>query len=533
VYGNAIAEGTLFADASSKLVAYASATQTSDPQASPANAGRSPSSSVTAGGVSTSGLVPGAQVASPDDAVAVQMNAQHDGDQPADLLSTPLQKRWSVDLGGHASYPLIASGVVYALSTDIFNGATWSAVRLRALDASTGKTLWGPETVGTLGAWDAYDAGRLFVYDWQGSLSAYDASSGTKLWSVSVSSGRYNAAPTAANGVVYLGAAQVAAYSEMDGKQLWASQVKGDATSPAVTSSGVFAAYVCEQDYDFAPSNGATIWHNDLGCSGGGSVTPVVHAGRLYVSDSSPFFVSAALDTAQGSFLGTFAADAPFGSPSAGAATPAFDGDMGLYLNGTTLVGVDVASGQVKWSFFGNGKLVSAPVVANGIAYVGATDGTLYGLNAGDGTLLWSTNAGAAFQPQRAVWMPGNAVAEGALFVSADTRLLSYVGKNVGIPSPTVTGISPIEGPTVGGTTATITGSGFAGPGIAVTGLHVGSVYVNARCSGQPCFHVDSPTQLTVVMPPSSTIGAVDITVTTTGGTSATSLADKFIYLPL
>jgi hypothetical protein len=91
---------------------------------------------------------------------------------------------------------------------------------------------------------------------------------------------------------------------------------------------------------------------------------------------------------------------------------------------------------------------------------------------------------------------------------------------------PTVTGISPTAGPIAGGTSVTISGTGFYGWGSSsvVTAVKFGSTAVTS-------FKVTSATTITVTTPASSA-GPVDVTVTTPSGTSATSAADQFTYVP-
>jgi hypothetical protein len=84
--------------------------------------------------------------------------------------------------------------------------------------------------------------------------------------------------------------------------------------------------------------------------------------------------------------------------------------------------------------------------------------------------------------------------------------------------APTVTGISPTSGPTAGATSVTITGTGFTG----ATAVKFGTIAATS-------FTVNSATSITAISPAGSA-GTVDITVTTPGGTSATSSADKFTY---
>jgi hypothetical protein len=90
---------------------------------------------------------------------------------------------------------------------------------------------------------------------------------------------------------------------------------------------------------------------------------------------------------------------------------------------------------------------------------------------------------------------------------------------------PTVTGVSPAAGPTAGGNTVTITGTGFQNifgfPGVTTVGF--GSVPA-------PSFTVDSDTQLTATVPAGSA-GTVDVALLTwLGATTATSAADQYTY---
>ena len=86
------------------------------------------------------------------------------------------------------------------------------------------------------------------------------------------------------------------------------------------------------------------------------------------------------------------------------------------------------------------------------------------------------------------------------------------------LPAPTVTAVSPNNGPTAGGTSVTITGTNFTG-GTSVT---FGSTNATS-------FAVISATQITAIAPPGS-LGIVNITVRTASGTSAVSTADQFTY---
>jgi C1A family cysteine protease len=84
-------------------------------------------------------------------------------------------------------------------------------------------------------------------------------------------------------------------------------------------------------------------------------------------------------------------------------------------------------------------------------------------------------------------------------------------------PVPTVSALSPASGPPEGGTQVTITGTNLAGVNSVLFG------------STQATFTLGSATRITATAPAGS--GAVDVTVTTPDGTSATSTADLYTYV--
>ncbi len=85
-------------------------------------------------------------------------------------------------------------------------------------------------------------------------------------------------------------------------------------------------------------------------------------------------------------------------------------------------------------------------------------------------------------------------------------------------PAPVVTSISPTVGSTAGGTTVTITGSGFSSGATVDFGTVAGTSVT-----------VVSSTSITVVSPAEMT-GTVNVTVTVNGLTSATVSGDQFTY---
>ena len=87
----------------------------------------------------------------------------------------------------------------------------------------------------------------------------------------------------------------------------------------------------------------------------------------------------------------------------------------------------------------------------------------------------------------------------------------------IGASRPAITAVSPSTGPAGGGTSVTITGTGFTG-----------ATFVGFGSNEATTFHVDSDTQITATAP--AGLGTVDVTVAGPGGTSTTGAADRFTY---
>ena len=76
-----------------------------------------------------------------------------------------------------------------------------------ALDARTGTTIWSANVDGLFGfANAAYDSGKVFVVNFDAVVKAFDAATGTLLWSVFLPypTAIVSAAPIAVNGRVYV-----------------------------------------------------------------------------------------------------------------------------------------------------------------------------------------------------------------------------------------------------------------------------------------------------------------------------------------
>ena len=136
------------------------------------------------------------------------------------------------------------------------------------------------------------------------------------------------------------------------------------------------------QDYRFSLS-GQLAWHYAGPSAGGGGSTPVLHGGYAYTRGF--FDTPLILGKSSGTAVGTFAS----------ISAPAFDSTNMYTLQGGNLVAVSPSGSPNRWTF-NNGSLDTAPVVNNGVVYIGSSTGRVYGVSASSGVKVWAGTAGPA-----------------------------------------------------------------------------------------------------------------------------------------
>jgi len=159
-------------------------------------------------------------------------------------------------------------------------------------------------------------------------------------------------------------------------------------------------------------------------------------------------------------------------------------------------------------------------VTVTGSRFTGATAAN-FGPARGTNVTVISDSQLTVTSPSQDV--AGQSTVDVMVFNPAGASTVTPADQFTYVPPPVVTAINPALGPVGGGTTVTVTGTGFTGASAVNFGAVPGSSIT-----------VVSDTQLTVVSPPVSPSGqtTVDIQVVTpSGGTSAGTSADQFRYI--
>jgi outer membrane protein assembly factor BamB len=185
----------------------------------------------------------------------------------------------------------------------------------------------------------------------------------------------------------------VYAIRESDGAIRWRRPVLyGSSSSPTLDERHVFVSYACSQVYALDRETGATAWHVDEGCAGGGGNTPVLYDGRLWTRTPSGHNDPRVLDAQTGAELGRF----PFSQ------IPAFADGIGYFARPTGISAIETKTGRELWQRPTDPTVTAdifnaPPLIVAGVVYAGTVGGKLYGLDAHTGAVRFMDDTGAGF----------------------------------------------------------------------------------------------------------------------------------------
>ena len=309
---------------------------------------------------------------------------------------TNLRHRWEVNEGDELimTSPAVANGIIYGDSFVTGKGIP----TLFALDARTGRTVWRrPMLAQFLTSSPAVANGVLYVgvglftpY-YTGGLYAFDAATGTPLWS-NTQLDAIQSSPAVANGVVYVGSVFGTMYAldANSGNVLWSYVPQGGSvnSSPAVVNGVVYVGADNFYVYALDAATGNVIWRyrTDSAVSSSPSVT----GGVVYVASADTVY---ALTASAGTLLWS----TPVSSLISGSTTVAYSRVFVCAWDGTTgMAALNAQTGAVQWTYpSAQCEGPSSPTVANGVVYVGSQDGYVSALNPITGALLWHDSGGS------------------------------------------------------------------------------------------------------------------------------------------
>ena len=309
---------------------------------------------------------------------------------------------------------------------------------------------------------------------------------------------------------VEFGSTDATSFTVISGSRITATSPAGTGVVDVTvtTPSGTSATGQADQ-FTFGP-NVTGVSPNRGPASGGTSVTvtgsdlSAATAVKFGATDATSFKVNSSNSITAVSPEGTGTVDVTVTDPEATSSVSS--ADQFSYVPAPTVTSVSPAGGPEA-----GGTEVTITVTGTNLNEVTAVD---FGLSPASFFFVNNEGSITAYSP------PGTGSVDVTVTAFGGTSLTSFADQFKYEPPPTVTGVSTETGPAAGGTSVTITGTNLAeAPAVDFGSSSATSVVVNSSNS------------ITAVSPKGKPGETVDITVTTLGGTSPTSAADRFRYL--
>jgi outer membrane protein assembly factor BamB len=362
---------------------------------------------------------------------------------------------WSYKTGSLVqSSPAVFGGFVYVGSWDD---------NVYCLNAATGSLVWSYKTDNAVYSSPAVFGGFVYVGSYDHNVYCLNATTGSLVWSYKTGS-LVGSSPAVVSGLVFVGSDDWKVYclNAATGSLVWSYKTGSLVqSSPAVFGGFVYVGSDDNSTYCLNAATGALVWR----CTTGGAVvsSPVVVGGLVYVgSDDYNVYC---LNAATGSLVWGFTTGGYVGSSPAVVNGVVYVGseDGKIYAFGPALgdwwpmfhhdpshTGTSTSTGpntkQTAWNYATGSYVVSSPVVAEGVVYVGSADNKTYALNAKTGAQVWNYTTGAIIQ-----WS-SPAVAGGVVYVGSTdgnvyalnaktgTKVWNHTTRSAVFSSPVVVG---------------------------------------------------------------------------------------------
>ncbi|HSZ59391.1 MAG TPA: PQQ-binding-like beta-propeller repeat protein [Tepidisphaeraceae bacterium] len=339
----------------------------------------------------------------------------------------PMKLRWQFRAeddppAGKAAAAQVGITPGFESSAAIVDGVVFAADRagaVRAIDLKTGKRKWTYRVDAGFAASPGVLKGAVYIGDEEGIFHAVNAQTGQKLWTFDAGSSIHSSANFQGDKIVFGDDGADIYCLGPDGKKIWDSKA-GDRvnSAPAIggaepgQSASVFVSGCDAELRAIDVDTGKDRFTKELGALCPGS--PALLEDRIVVGTDGGKILCLSRDGSKQlwEFAGVQNQAMVYASPAVS------DGIVAVGTRDRNVYGLDLATGQKKWSFATHGDVDSSPVISAGRVYVGGKDKHFYVLDLKTGDKLWE------FVASRGITATA-AIADGAVVIG-DTAGVLY-----------------------------------------------------------------------------------------------------------
>jgi len=343
-------------------------------------------------------------------------NAQHTGARDH-VLAPPLVTRWTQTVGGHVitAPPVIASGTVYAVVTDLADGGAGGVV---AVDLATGAVRWRVATPKPVRGAVAVAGDTVTAVQIDGTVLALATADGAVRWHYALSTGLRHEAGAAFASVATDGGDFVVGHQRQlaaltRGTPLWTADpvptgVDSQSASTVAIGNGLVIGTFNRWEggvIAFDRATGKPAWHYDSDTTIGINASPAIGGDQVFIATAADRVL--ALDLAGQLRWQVDLDPLGFNWGNATVGTPAYA--HGIVVVPTLyqdLVALDATTGAELWRHAGTaGPLrethyrgagqpgyAASPIITGDIVWAVDTSGLLVAIDLVTGDALWSTS---------------------------------------------------------------------------------------------------------------------------------------------
>lgn len=332
-------------------------------------------------------------------------NKEHTGKYNSHSIKEEPTILWKIKTGGQViSSPVIAGKSVYIGSNDN---------KLYAIDAASGNIQWEYKTEGAIKSTPLVAKGKVMFLSYDGFFYALNQSDGKPVWKFKTAGEStfnvkdyfngsfkpdfwdfYLSSAVAKENLVYFGSSDsnIYALDMQSGEKVWSYKTGGSIhSSPAIFNNSVVVGSWDSNVYCLDAATGTENWTFATGKDVetyiwlGVQASPSIDNGMVYIGSRDAKFYAIDLETGEALWIKDEFDRSWMPSSAAIGKENIYTGSSDSF----SFFSIDKKTGSINYVTKTNAYTFSSPAIDNEMAYIGSSNGRLYGIYLSNGDIQW------------------------------------------------------------------------------------------------------------------------------------------------